>query len=64
MGIPHIVLNSCKDLNKVLVKKWQLVDDAYNVLVFDKSGKIVFNQSGAFDNALIKKLLDTITANL
>ena len=35
-----------KDFSKELVKLWKLEDDNYNVLVFDKDGKIIFKEYG------------------
>lgn len=49
-----------KDMKKLLVKEWQLADDAYVVVLFDKQGKIIFNREGDFnkaDTATIIKLI-------
>ena len=35
-----------KDLQKVLVKEWQLNDDAFDVVIFDKSGKVLAHYTG------------------
>ncbi|MBN2824027.1 MAG: transcriptional regulator [Campylobacterales bacterium] len=35
-----------KDYNKVLVKKWELKDDDYNTLIFDKNRKLLFKAHG------------------
>lgn len=49
-----------KDLTKYLVKQWQLADDTYDVLVFDREGKLQYNKSGEFSDADIEKVLSVI----
>lgn len=53
-----------KDLDKVLVKEWKMKDDAYNVLVFDKQGKVLFAKDGKFAKADIDQMIGVIKANL
>lgn len=53
-----------KDLNKVLVKKWQMEDDASNVLVFNKQGELIYKISGKASDEQIKELLSLVKANL
>lgn len=53
-----------KDLKRVLVKEWKMTDDSYDVLVFDKQGKILFAKDGKFAKADIDALIDTIKKNL
>ena len=53
-----------KDKHKVLVKKWGLADDASDVLVFDKGGKLLYSKSGKLEKAEIDKVIDLITGNL
>jgi hypothetical protein len=49
-----------KDMKKHLVKEWKLADDDYNVIVFDKEGKVRFFKTGAFASEDIEKLIATI----
>jgi predicted transcriptional regulator len=37
-----------KDMKKALVHAWGLKDDAYDALVFDRTGRLVFAKDGAF----------------
>lgn len=53
-----------KDKSSVLVKEWGLKDDASNVLIFDKTGKLLFYKSGKLDAADMKKAFSLIEANL
>ena len=53
-----------KDRNKVLVKKWNLKDDASDVLVFDKSGKLIYKKYGKLDSKEIEDLMKLIEKNL
>ncbi|MEA2027787.1 MAG: YtfJ family protein [Campylobacterota bacterium] len=49
-----------KDYKKVLVKKWELKDDDYNTLIFDKNQKLLFRAHGklnAKQQAEIKRIL-------
>ncbi len=45
------------DYDRVLEKKWGLKDDRYNVMVYDKEGKLFFLKEGVCDQDDIKKLL-------
>ena len=40
-----------KDKHKVLVKEWGLKDDASDILIIDKSGKVIFYKAGKMDKA-------------
>ncbi len=53
-----------KDKASVLVKEWDLKDDASNVLIFDKNGKLLFYKSGKLDKADTQKAFSLIEANL
>lgn len=53
-----------KDLNKVLVKEWQIPDDASNVLLFNKQGELIFKISGKANDEQVKELLSLVKANL
>jgi len=49
-----------KDKNSVLVKKWNLKDDASNVIIFNKKGEVVFYKSGAMSQKDIQKSFEII----
>ncbi|MEZ4741470.1 MAG: YtfJ family protein [Bdellovibrionota bacterium] len=53
-----------KDRAGMLVKSWSLKNDAYNVLLFDKEGKLLFKQAGTLDEEGIKKYITLIKANI
>ncbi len=53
-----------KDKQKILVKKWQLADDASDVLVFDKNGKLLYKKFGKLNEKEIAKVLDIIEQHL
>lgn len=53
-----------RDNHKELVKAWQVADDTSNVLVFDKTGKLLFRKFGQLNEEEIKVLLKTIRDNL
>lgn len=53
-----------KDLKKVLVSKWELKDDSSNVLLFDKSGKLIFKIEGKASNDQLESLVKMIKENL
>jgi uncharacterized protein len=53
-----------KDKNSVLVKEWKIDDDASNILIFSKSGELLFYKSGAMSEKDIKKALKLIEENL
>ncbi|MEN4052375.1 MULTISPECIES: YtfJ family protein [Sulfurimonas] len=53
-----------KDKNKVLVGEWELGDDASNVLIFDKNGKLLFYKSGKMSEDDIQKAFTLIEENL
>ena len=52
-----------RDRAKVLVKKWSLADDNSDILLFDKSGKLIYKKFGKLSNSEIKKLIALIKAN-
>ena len=53
-----------KDLKKVLVKEWAMKDDSYDVLLFDKQGKLIFAKDGPFAKADMEALIAAIKKNL
>lgn len=52
-----------KDKASVLVKDWTLDDDASDILVFDKTGKLLFYHSGRMSNEDIKNSFKIIKEN-
>jgi YtfJ family uncharacterized protein len=59
---PHAVY--VKDKKKVLVKRWNLEDDASNIIVFGKDGKVLYFKDGKLDQSDITKVLKLIEDNL
>ena len=53
-----------KDKASVLVKEWDIADDASNILIFDKTGKLLFYKSGKMQEDDMKKSFEIIEANL
>ena len=53
-----------KDKKSVLVKEWDVADDASNILLFDKNGKLLFYKSGAMTPEDTDKIFSLIEANL
>jgi len=53
-----------KDKKSVLVNEWELGDDAANVLVFDKAGKLLFYKSGKMSDDDMAEAFSLIEANL
>ncbi|MCF6245093.1 MAG: YtfJ family protein [Sulfurovum sp.] len=52
------------DKTKYLLKKWNLKDDASNIIVCDKKGKILYLKSGKLSSAEVDKVMQIITANI
>lgn len=53
-----------KDLDKVLVKKWNLKDDSSNILVFNKNGQMVYKVSGKASQKQLDEVLAKVRENL
>lgn len=53
-----------KDKQSVLVHEWELGDNAANVLVFDKTGKLLFYKSGKMSDEDMAEAFQLIEANL
>ena len=49
-----------KDKKKVLVKEWGLKDDSSNIVVFGRSGKVIYTHAGRLNKNEIKKVLKII----
>ncbi|WP_457638742.1 YtfJ family protein [Persephonella sp.] len=76
--IPNFVLNGIlkkkqekypntiyvKDYDKVFVREWGLKDDDYNVLLFDKNGKLLFYKSGKMTEEDTQKVIQLIKKHL
>ncbi len=52
------------DKKKILVKKWKLEDDTHDIVVFDKSGKVIFSKDGEFEDEDIEEMLKVIKDNI
>jgi len=53
-----------KDKNKVLVKEWGIADDASDILIFSKTGKVLFYKVGAMSKEDMQKAFKIIKENL
>ena len=53
-----------KDKKKVLVNKWKLADDNSDILVFDKSGKLIYKKFGKLSTQEITEVIKLIEKNL
>jgi YtfJ family uncharacterized protein len=53
-----------RDMRKTMVKAWDLQDDSVNVVIFDKSGKVLFVKKGKMSPEEISELMKLIRANL
>lgn len=53
-----------KDKNKVLVKEWNLADDASDILIFNKNGKLLFYKAGKMDKNDMQKAFQLIEENI
>jgi len=52
-----------KDKASVLVKEWEIDDDASNIIIFSKEGKVLFYKSGAMSPEDIEKSFKLIKDN-
>jgi len=59
---PHTIY--VKDLQKVLLKAWDLEDDSSNVLLFDKRGKSLFTKKGKLSEEEVRTLITLIKENI
>lgn len=53
-----------KDFQKTLINKWQLKDDSFEVLLFDRAGKLLMYRGGDFTSDQIKEIIDLIKRNI
>ncbi len=49
-----------RDLQRVLVDAWGLVDDGYHVLVIGRGGEALFSEANALSEGQVAKLISTI----
>ena len=52
-----------KDKRNVLVKEWEIADNASDILIFSKEGKVLFYKSGKMSEDDIKKSFEIIKEN-
>ncbi|MCP4294807.1 MAG: transcriptional regulator [Proteobacteria bacterium] len=53
-----------KDMEKILVKKWDIADDNSDILLFDRSGKVLFYVAGKLTDNQIQELIQLTRDNL
>ena len=53
-----------KDKTKYLVKEWNLADDASNILIFDKEGKLIYQHNGLMETDEMQSVFELIEENL
>ncbi len=53
-----------RDYKKVLVQAWKISDHSSNVMVFDKSGTLIFRKDGKLAAEEIQQMITTIRDNL
>lgn len=53
-----------KDKSSVLVKEWGMDDDASDITLFNKEGRVLFYKSGKMSEADIEKIYSLIEENL
>ncbi len=53
-----------KDKTKYLVKEWELADDASNILIFDKEGKLIYQHEDAITDKEMQKAFTLIEESL
>jgi len=53
-----------KDMDKHVVKAWNVADDNSDIVLLDKSGKVIFYHEGEVDAEGIKKVIALIQENM
>ncbi|MBL6991024.1 MAG: transcriptional regulator [Bacteriovoracaceae bacterium] len=53
-----------RDKDKILVKKWKLGDDNYDVVIFDKEGKVLFSKDGKLTDQEVKQVVALIDKDI
>ena len=59
ISIDHIVL-TVKDMDKTIVKIWNLADDNNDVVLFDVDGTVLFSVDGQLSSFQIEQLISLI----
>jgi len=59
---PHTIY--VKDMDKHIVESWKIADDSSDIILLDKSGKIIFAHEGEVDAAGIKEVIKLIKENM
>ena len=49
-----------KDMDKTIVKKWNLADDNNDVVLFDVDGTVLFSVDGQLNSSQIEQLISLI----
>jgi len=49
-----------KDLKGTLVSNWSLLDDSYDILLFDREGKVLFSKDGELSEEDVKQLVSLV----
>ena len=53
-----------KDKKRILVKEWELQDEASSILIFDKEGKLIYQNIGELSSSEIEKIMKLIEESL
>ena len=53
-----------KDMDKHIIEAWEIADDNNDIILLDKSGKVIYFHEGEVDDAGIKKVLTLIKENM
>jgi len=53
-----------KDMDKHIIESWKIADDNNDIILLDKTGKILFAYEGEVDAAGIKKVIRLIKENM
>jgi len=53
-----------KDMDKHIIEAWKIADDNNDIILLDKSGKVIYFHEGEVDAAGIKKVIALIKENM
>ena len=59
---PHTLY--VKDMKSLIVKEWDVADDNSDILIFSKTGELLFYKYGKLDQTEIEQAIKTIEENL
>ena len=59
---PHTLY--VKDMNSVIVKEWGVADDNSDILIFSKTGELLFHKDGKLNEEEISKALKIVEENI